>query len=346
MKTKFIFLPITLTALTPTIGLVGCDNFNPEGETKFTTTTGTMSSATEATFAFDWANGHSLAFESDWEFTTNAGTVQSVTATGGDTKPQTVSLTFKSDISEDITDGKLIFTYNDLTAKKDNITATIQNICITKYTPTPEIHTVTFLAGNHGLLEGETTITVEGNETTLGDITKPTVVADEEQGWFFEHWDYDDSYVIDDDVTVTAQYRGEIDVNINYSMPHDEPRCISEPYFSEKDTNYLFRIDASACQSEYFGTSSFCTFCCQPIGTIDVEIIEVCVGDKKFDKVDNFSDILTTPGKYYYGNALGFGDYLYVNDYNEIQKTFKMTVQLKFKNEPVQGGAEWTCTVL
>ncbi|XQP55313.1 MAG: hypothetical protein ACOQNV_00890 [Mycoplasmoidaceae bacterium] len=74
-------------------------------------------------------------------------------------------------------------------------------------TPELETHIVTFSAGDHGSLEGETTVTVKGDKTTLGEITKPTVIADEAHGWFFDHWDYDDSYVINDDVTITALYQ-------------------------------------------------------------------------------------------------------------------------------------------
>ncbi|XQP55315.1 MAG: hypothetical protein ACOQNV_00900 [Mycoplasmoidaceae bacterium] len=72
--------------------------------------------------------------------------------------------------------------------------------------PTSTKHIVTFSAGEHGSLEGETTITVEGNETTLGEITKPTVIADEEHEWFFEGWDCDDSLIIKQDLTVEAKY--------------------------------------------------------------------------------------------------------------------------------------------
>mgnify|MGYP003292210068 CR=1 FL=1 len=69
-------------------------------------------------------------------------------------------------------------------------------------------HTITFSAGDHGTIEeGKETIVVEGDKTKFGDIEKPTVTADEAHGWFFDHWDYDDSYEIKDDVTVTALYQ-------------------------------------------------------------------------------------------------------------------------------------------
>lgn len=68
-------------------------------------------------------------------------------------------------------------------------------------------HTITFSGGDHGSIEeGKETIVVEGDETKFGDIEKPQVIADEAHGWFFDHWDYDDSYIIKDDVTVTAIY--------------------------------------------------------------------------------------------------------------------------------------------
>lgn len=73
--------------------------------------------------------------------------------------------------------------------------------------PVSTEHTITFSAGDHGTIEaGKETVVVKGDETKLGDIEKPTVIADEAHGWFFDHWDYDDSYVIKDDVTVTALY--------------------------------------------------------------------------------------------------------------------------------------------
>ncbi|MCQ3908817.1 MAG: hypothetical protein MJ200_04805 [Mycoplasmoidaceae bacterium] len=50
---KLILIPITLTALTPTIAMVGCNKPTPTEKIQFTAATGQMSSATVGTFQLD-----------------------------------------------------------------------------------------------------------------------------------------------------------------------------------------------------------------------------------------------------------------------------------------------------
>lgn len=138
MKKNFFLLPIALTTLTPMFSMVGCDGFDnkdPE-QTEFAISIGKMSSSTTATFQLDWTNGHKLTFANDWKFDTSASTIKSITATGGYTRPQTIFISFDKQITQnDIKDGKLTFTYNDLTVDKDNIPMSIENVCIPKYAP-------------------------------------------------------------------------------------------------------------------------------------------------------------------------------------------------------------------
>lgn len=134
---KLILIPsLVATVGIPFISMVGCVGIDEPypWETKFETSIGKMSSPTTATFQLGWTNGHKLTFANDWKFVTGSTTIKSITATGGHTRPQTIFISFDSEITQnDIKDGKLTFTYSDSTADEDNVSMTIENICISKF---------------------------------------------------------------------------------------------------------------------------------------------------------------------------------------------------------------------
>lgn len=97
----------------------------------------------------------------------------------------------------------------------ENATATF-NSAVTIYAKTVKQCTITFDAGDHGTLNGNTKLTVDAG-TKLGAVTKPTVTPN--AGYAFDKWSVEDNTAINEDMTVTATYK---DGTYSISLPNSE----------------------------------------------------------------------------------------------------------------------------
>lgn len=206
-------------------------------------------------------------------------------------------------------------------------------------------HKVTFLAGEHGKLEGQTEIIVQGNKTKLSEITKPTIV-DIDAGWIFKGWDHSDDYIINNDVTVTALYEfdGEIiDLIEDITEKKDYPKTESKPFVINKDKVYRFNINASICPPESFIEptpqyySSFFIYeeNTRPKELVEFSIEKLIVRDVIFSKVES-------PEQLTYGKYIIHSGMVIIYDYNLLDPSFTMSIELQFaKNIDKNAIARW-----
>lgn len=103
----------------------------------------------------------------------------------------------------------------------ENATATF-NSAVTIYAKTVKQCTITFDAGDHGTLNGNTKLTVDAG-TKLGAVTKPTVTPN--AGYAFDKWSVEDNTAINEDMTVTATYK---DGTYSISLPNSEIVSVSD----------------------------------------------------------------------------------------------------------------------
>ncbi|XQP56030.1 MAG: hypothetical protein ACOQNY_01425 [Mycoplasmoidaceae bacterium] len=129
MKKKLLILlpSLAATASMPLLSLVGCGCQPPSKEVKFSIADKSTTSAYEANIVLKWTKGHDLEFDpSSWSFTCASGEASNISF--DDTKGK---LTLKFDEpQDDIVNGKLSFTYSDLTTEEAGIVVNIQNIFI------------------------------------------------------------------------------------------------------------------------------------------------------------------------------------------------------------------------
>ena len=92
----------------------------------------------------------------------------------------------------------------------------------TIYAKTIKQWKVTFAAGEHGTLTGNTELIVDTG-TTLASVAKPTVTPN--AGYAFDKWSAENSTVIDNDLTVTAQYK---DGTYHISLPDSAIVSVSD----------------------------------------------------------------------------------------------------------------------
>ena len=103
----------------------------------------------------------------------------------------------------------------------EDATATF-NSAVTIYAKTVKQCTITFATGTHGILNGNTKLTVDAG-TKLGAVTKPTVTPN--AGYAFDKWSVEDNTAINEDMTVTATYK---DGTYSISLPNSEIVSVSD----------------------------------------------------------------------------------------------------------------------
>lgn len=103
----------------------------------------------------------------------------------------------------------------------EDATATF-NSAVTIYAKTVKQCTITFATGTHGILNGNTKLTVDAG-TKLGAVTKPTVTSN--AGYAFDKWSVEDNTAINEDMTVTATYK---DGTYSISLPNSEIVSVSD----------------------------------------------------------------------------------------------------------------------
>lgn len=139
MKLNKFLIPLSIVSLaSASVSLIGCGGLPTPEKVQFSSIKGSMSSTTQGTFVIDWTHtDHNLKFKNDWEFSCSYGTAINVAA--DDARPKTITITFANEVKPKITNGKLKFTYDDLTTKENDIEVTISNIHLARYIPDPVV---------------------------------------------------------------------------------------------------------------------------------------------------------------------------------------------------------------
>lgn len=207
-----------------------------------------------------------------------------------------------------------------------------------KNEPKVVTHTITFSAGEHGKLEGQTTITVQGDQTKFSDITKPSIV-NIDAGWSFANWDHSDEYIINKDVTITALYQfNGVTVDLTEDKTetwgegeYGRPKTESQQFTIDKDKIYHLNINASICPDGsfanpvYYSTFFIYKENTQPLEHIDFLIKKVIVNTIAFSWVNTVEETMREPGRYTFQNGT-----VWIHDFSELNPSFTMSLEIQF----------------
>lgn len=160
MRKIHVLIPsLVATAGMPFVTLVGCGGDTPQpGNIEFSTSEGQMTSTIEGTFDLDWTPiDHSLIIDpASLKFESNAaGEAATVTTSDSSARPQQITITLQSEYSNDITDGKLTFKYEDKTTKQKDIAGEVRDIHITGYIPPPPPAPVEFYVSDGQMVKAK-----------------------------------------------------------------------------------------------------------------------------------------------------------------------------------------------
>lgn len=139
MKLNKFLIPMSIISLaSASVSLIGCGGQLTPEKVQFSSVKGSMSSTRQGTFVINWTHtDHNLEFKNDWKFSCYYG--NAINVTGDQSRPKTITIKFGTDVIPKITDGKLSFTYDDLTTKENDIKVTISNIHLARYIPDPVV---------------------------------------------------------------------------------------------------------------------------------------------------------------------------------------------------------------